>query len=456
MRSRRATRHGRACERDGGTGSWFRDARTFVVATAAAVAFAGAPSALAAKPIIKSIAPAGGPSAGDTQALISGEHLLPLAVQKCGPCAGVAADFASSSASIVSGTQRQLKVLTPAHAPGAAEVTVTTPQGTSEPSRYTYVAPPRVDVETPLPGSVNRGSSLTVAGAAVDEADGSTSVTIRLSTGSPSGPVLESHVVPASGGRFSTLFGALPPGAYAVRAEARDEFGVVGVSAPLTFSMVSEPLAGDLPPVASFTWIPAAPRTAETVSFVSSSRDAFSPITAFAWALTGEAPFAPGGAIMSTSFSTPGTHVVRLRVASADGLSAVASEAVDVSGLPLPLMQPFPVVRIIGSYGASGVKVAVLSVAAPPGAHILVRCGGRGCPARFARRITPSSRRGLAVMRFSRFQRRLPVGVVLAVRVYERGEIGKYTRFVIRRGRFPKRVDTCIGPSGGGPIACPQ
>jgi hypothetical protein len=60
------------------------------------------------------------------------------------------------------------------------------------------------------------------------------------------------------------------------------------------------------------------------------------------------------------------------------------------------------------------------------------------------------------VIVFKRFERSLRVGAVLEIRVTRAGQIGKYTRFAVRRGRLPSRVDTCLSPAGVKPMACPS
>jgi hypothetical protein len=56
---------------------------------------------------------------------------------------------------------------------------------------------------------------------------------------------------------------------------------------------------------------------------------------------------------------------------------------------------------------------------------------------------------------FRAFERVLGVGVTLEILVSAPGEIGKYTRFTVRRGRLPLRVDMCLDVTGVKPIACP-
>ena len=56
----------------------------------------------------------------------------------------------------------------------------------------------------------------------------------------------------------------------------------------------------------------------------------------------------------STSFSTPGKHVVQLRVTDANGHAGVAAQTIDVGAASLPLMQPFPTVRITATRRRGG------------------------------------------------------------------------------------------------------
>jgi hypothetical protein len=151
---------------------------------------------------------------------------------------------------------------------------------------------------------------------------------------------------------------------------------------------------------------------------------------------------------------------VRLRVSDANGLSSVASETIPVAVAPLTLMQPFPIVRITGSETSHGVRLTTLTVQAPPGARVTVSCQGRGCPARSESRVAVSRVRnpaqGTVRISFRRFERTLRAGVILRIRVSKPGEIGKYTRFIVRRGLLPERLDTCLDPGGFKPMACPS
>jgi hypothetical protein len=320
--------------------------------------------------------------------------------------------------------------------------------------------PPQVTLTYPASGSATAGGSQVVSGAAGTAPGDIQEVTVQLFTGSGVGPgePAAAVTVPVSGGGWSATLGGLGPGTYTARALQRDRAGNLGVSGAVTFNMTSPQAHG--PPTPSFTWYPSNPKVGEPVTLISSSTDDSSPIASFAWSLASTGPFTPGKSVMTTSFSTPGNHVVRLQVTAADGLSSTVAQTIPVSSRSLALMQPFPIVRIAGLVTSYGVRLKVFAVQAPVGARIRVSCRGRSCPKASESRVAASSSKkrkpAAVVVRFRRFQRSLRAGVVLEVRVYKRGQIGKYTRFVIHRGKLPSRVDACIGQAGVKPIPCPS
>jgi hypothetical protein len=209
------------------------------------------------------------------------------------------------------------------------------------------------------------------------------------------------------------------------------------------------------PPMASFLWSPASPHTGEPVSLASTSTDETSPISGFAWDLAGDGVFGEGSAVTGTTFATPGSHLVQLRVMAADGSSSIAAETIQVSSPAVEVMLPFPIVRIVGTPLSSGIRLRLLTVEAPPGAEVTIDCHGRRCPVKSESLIATSTSVETVTVRFRRFERALAAGVILEIRVSKSGQIGKYTRFVIRRRRPPSRLDECLGPTGITPIACP-
>ena len=321
--------------------------------------------------------------------------------------------------------------------------------------------PPTVTLTFPANGSSTASGSQLVEGTAGTAEGDLPTITIELFSGSTTeSQALETLTVYSSDGHWSATFGGLSPGAYTVRAEQSDDVGNVGRSASVTFAVSPALFAGPLPPVASFRWFPPAPKTGERVSLVSNSTEIASPITAFAWAFGAGGTFQTGGPVLGTIFGTPGAHVVRLRVSAGDGLSSVATETVPVGLGSLVLMQPFPIVRIVGSKTSSGVHLDLLTVQAPVGAQVTVTCHGHGCPTKSEGHLATASRKRPAAatvtLAFRAFERPLRAGVTLRVLVSKPGEIGKYTRFTIRRHRLPARVDSCLLPSDPNPIACPS
>jgi hypothetical protein len=322
--------------------------------------------------------------------------------------------------------------------------------------------PPQLTIISPARGTTTSGNSQLFVGSAGTAPRDLPGVTVQLYSGSTisSQPSLAALTVQSSNGSWSATFGGLSPGTYTAQAEQGDQAGNIGRSDRMTFTLTPvAALPGGLPPTASFSWFPIAPSTDQSVSLVSTSTDATSPLTAFAWALTKNGAFLAGKPVVTTSFATPGAHIVRLRVTAADGRQSVASESILVTEPPLVLMQPFPIVRIAGTETSRGANISLLTVQAPLGARVTVSCHGRSCPTKSETRVAVSSRRrraGSVQLPFRRFERSLRAGVILEIRVYKRREIGKYTRFVIRHGRLPLRVDTCLDPAASKPMVCPS
>ncbi len=207
-------------------------------------------------------------------------------------------------------------------------------------------------------------------------------------------------------------------------------------------------------PSAAFTWLPADPHVGQPVSLLSTSTAGSSALFSYAWQIDG-GPFSNGPLARSVTFSTPGSHLVALRVTDAGGRSSLVSNTIPVSSREVTLMQPFPVVHVAGSYSHDGATLRMLSVQAPAGATVVVECSGTGCPARRQRRSVPTGDGAAATIGFAGFERSLPAGLTLKVKVFAEGEIGKLTRLVIRRGKPPARSDTCLEPSGLRATGCP-
>lgn len=234
------------------------------------------------------------------------------------------------------------------------------------------------------------------------------------------------------------------------------------------------------PPRAAFSFAPAAPGPGEPVSFVSGSTDPDGPVAGHAWDLDGDGAFDDASSPMARfTYATVGRRTVSLRVVDDAGVPAVTSQvvAVQVPAAPPPQPQPTPqpppgpgnevlgdqrrstpllsgvVVRIRGAAGGKRVRVERLSVQAPSGSTIRVRCSGRGCPSRETTSLARSAR---SAVRFPRFERSLRVGIVIRILVTRSGRIGKYTRFALVANRPPLRADSCVRHGRTKPFPCPD
>jgi hypothetical protein len=333
---------------------------------------------------------------------------------------------------------------------------------TAQASFTVDATPPIVTMTTPTNGSSSTGTSQLVGGSAGSASGDLPAITIQLYPGEAIGPQVPIVTlgVQASGASWSATLGGLGPATYTAQATQRDQAGNIGASAPVTFTIAAP--AAPSPPVASFKWFPPSPVTGESVSLVSSSTDPASPITGFEWALSSTGAFSPGKPVLTTSFATPGAHVVRLRVTDAAGRSSIATQTVPVTARRRVLMQPFPIVRIAGSVTSRGARLRLVTVQAPIGTRVTVACRGPGCKTKSESRLATASSKGktnrpagAVVLSFHRFERSLRAGAILKIRVLKPGEIGKYTSFVIRRHKLPVRRDACLVSASSKPIRCP-
>ena len=227
------------------------------------------------------------------------------------------------------------------------------------------------------------------------------SVTVQVFAGGEAAgtPVEAIEAQPHEGAWSGTLAG-LGPGAYVLEAQQTDAAGNVGAGAAVPITVLAPPPPP--PPSASFTWFPELPRVGETVTLVSSSTDAASPLTSFGWSLSATEPFHSGRSTTTTTFSTPGAHVVRLQVADAAGRSATASQTIVVRHQAATLMQPFPIVRIAGRETRRGVKLTLVSVSAPVSARVTVKIRGTGVHATSQSRVAAVGKQSGARRRCSR------------------------------------------------------
>jgi hypothetical protein len=212
------------------------------------------------------------------------------------------------------------------------------------------------------------------------------------------------------------------------------------------------------PPVASFTYAPHAPLAGERIALTSISADPDGPIAAQAWDLDGDGTFDDGtGPTAEWSFPVAGQFPVRLAVTDTSGETTIAGATVPVLEPPPDPISPFPLVRMLAAVGQRGTKVRELLVRAPKGARIRISCRGGGCPRRSFVIKAGLQAHATRIIRIHRFGRHtLRPGAAIEIRVTKRGDIGKFTRFRIRAGKPPRRVDRCILPGSKRPVQCPS
>jgi PKD repeat protein len=208
-------------------------------------------------------------------------------------------------------------------------------------------------------------------------------------------------------------------------------------------------------PVAQFAVSPLRPRVGEQVALRSFSYDTDGSIVVQRWDLDGDGDFDENvnGNSAFTTFSEAGERIVRLEVRDSSGGVQTETQNITVRSrpaAPVSLINPFPVARLAGSVYPRGVRVRLLEVRTPAGSRVVVRCVGKSCP---HKKITKTSKK--KPVRFEKLTRFLRAGTVLEVLIRKAGQIGKYTRWLIRGGKLPKRKDLCLYPGRSKGRPCP-
>ena len=193
------------------------------------------------------------------------------------------------------------------------------------------------------------------------------------------------------------------------------------------------------PPVASFTVGPTAPVARELVTLTSSAVDLDGPIVAQQWDLDGDGAYDDATGEKALYFwRRAGTYQVGLRVTDRNGAVAVSRTAVVVTAA---LLEPTPRIRFVGVPTSNGAHLDLLTVVAPKGAHVGIRCKGHNCPFK-QKRYTSKGKR----VNLRRLARSFPAGTVIELRVTKPGTIGTFTRIRIRAAKRPARLDRCLEP----------
>jgi hypothetical protein len=205
------------------------------------------------------------------------------------------------------------------------------------------------------------------------------------------------------------------------------------------------------PPTAAFTIVPLNPIAREVVVLTSAAADPDGPIVKQEWDLNGDGVYGDQtGEAALVSWRRPGTYPVALRVTDRDGATAVLEQSVVVAPRPPRQFGRTPIVRVVAIPTQGGARLDLLTVTAPEGAHVGIRCRGAGCPYKRKRTVSKGRRIVLRAMK-----RSFDAGTVIEVRITKPETIGRYTRIKIRDGRRPGRVDRCLNPGvPNQPIAC--
>jgi hypothetical protein len=110
-------------------------------------------------------------------------------------------------------------------------------------------------------------------------------------------------------------------------------------------------------------------------------------------------------------------------------------------------LAPFPIVRIKGWLTSSGAMVTMLTVRAPRGSTITMRCRGRNCPRKRYARAT-------MLVHLHPYERLLRGAMRLEISVTRRGFVGKRTVINLRGGKAPTRRDLCLYPGARRAKSC--
>jgi PKD repeat protein len=353
--------------------------------------------------------------------------------------------------------------------PGAHAVTVTAGDGQLSGGRTETVSTPDAAPTAQFdatPTTVVLGGSVAFDGTTSQDPDGDPIVAYTWTFGDGA---------TATGATTTHAFASL--GTQSVTLTVDDGYGATNTHT----SFVN--VVAQTPPTPSFTFAPTAPQTGQGITFTSTATPGAVPITGYLWDLDGDGAYDDAaGPTAQWTFTTPGTHTVRLKIMDANFAEPAAPttfQRVVVTAPPAviapgvtppptppptphapvvgasakPMLQPFPIVRIIGRAVGSGVRLSLLSVRAPAGAMIRVTCTGRGCPPRSLRATVRAGHPGVSL---SAMRRRLSRGATIEIYVTKPGFVGKFTRFRIRGGRAPARRDACVTTPFSKPVPCPS
>jgi PKD repeat protein len=224
-----------------------------------------------------------------------------------------------------------------------------------------------------------------------------------------------------------------------------DSCGATSTAAVNDLTVQGPPVPGNNNPVARFAFLPRTVRVGDPVSFVSGSFDVDGPLQTQTWDLDGDGQFDDGrGDEVVYTYTKAGDRTVRLQVTDAAGVSEVHQRLLHVDPAPKAppgSLRPSPFIRFFGLVLPRGSRVQLLSVRAPRGAVLTAKCIGKDCPTAKRRKRS----KGRAV-RFKTYERFLRAGTRLDIFIRKPNTIGAFTRYKIRAGKGPVRIDRCLAP----------
>jgi hypothetical protein len=125
----------------------------------------------------------------------------------------------------------------------------------------------------------------------------------------------------------------------------------------------------------------------------------------------------------------------------------------DCSGSPAPWPRLQPRVFMSYTFSAGHTRVTRLEARdVPPGASVVVRCTGRGCPPSSRRYAAPRTGRLTMTRPFAK--RALRAGARIVVSITRPDAVGTWTAITMRAGKSPVRVDRCLAPGASRPSSC--
>jgi PKD repeat protein len=235
------------------------------------------------------------------------------------------------------------------------------------------------------------------------------------------------------------------PGAKHAVLTVTDSCGATSAPAERDVTVSGPAVPGNNNPVANFAFVPRTVQVGDPVSFVSSSFDVDGPLRDESWDLDGDGQFddARGSEVVYT-YTKAGNRTVRLKVTDSAGVSEVRERLLHVDPAPKPppgSLRPAPFIRFNGLVLSGGARVRILGVRAPRGALVAVQCKGRGCPAKQRRKRVKTHS-----VRFKTYERFLRAGIQLDIYIRKPSTIGAFTRYKIRAGKGPVRLQRCLPP----------